>query len=310
MTDLLNIRAWAMKEDVFLRLAPLVERRIREGKGLEVFRNHASVEDSIMESPQLQDSQRAKPKEGTAVAQISVNGRFKVMYDWDLGFPYYEDEEGNRIASISNVGTMMKYGICGGGMKATMDKLHRAFNSKSIKGIVMVCDSPGGSVDGTPELAETVRQANKPVVTFVDGLCASAAVWVASQSTHIMLNQYNYTEMGSIGVLSTLLDETGWLSKEGLIVRIMRADQSKDKALLNSLEQWPQSELDQLQKELNDIADDFKNVVLGGRGMKLKAGEENLFTGKMYDMRQCIEYGLADSIGTLPQAIELAMKIS
>lgn len=306
MTDLLNIRAWAMKEDVFLRLAPLVEQRIQEGKSLDLFRIRGEMDERVISSPLISNEERAKTEEGKFLQYMGVSGKHKIMYDYQLGFPYYEDEEGTRIAKISNVGTMLKYGYCGGGMKATMQQLNNAYNSKSIKGIVMVTDSPGGEVDGTPELAETVRNANKPVVTFVDGLCASAAVWVASQSSHIMLNRQNYSEMGSIGVLCTLVDQTGWLAKEGLKVKIMRANQSKDKALLNPYEEWPQAQIDKLQNDLNDIADDFKRIVMLGKGSSLKISQEDLFTGKMYNMEECLEYGLADSAGTMADAIAKA----
>ena len=306
MTDLLNIRAWAMKEDVFLRLAPLVEQRIQEGKSLDLFRIRGEMDERIISSPPIRNEERAKAVEGGFVEYMGVNGKYKIMYDYQLGFPYYEDDEGTRIAKISNLGTMLKYGYCGGGMKAIIQQLNNAYNSKSIKGIVLVTDSPGGEVDGTPEFAEAVRNANKPVVAFVDGLCASAAVWVASQASHIMLNRQNYSEMGSIGVLCTLVDQTGWLAKEGLKVKIMRAKQSTDKALLNPYEEWPPEQIDKLQSELDDIADDFKSMVILGRGSRLKITQKNLFSGQMYNMAECLEYGLADSAGTMTDAIAKA----
>jgi len=306
MTDLLNIRAWAMKEDIFLRMAPLVEQRIKEGRSLDVFRIRGSIEDKIISSPAILNEERAKTEEGKFVQYMGVEGKYKIMYDYQLGFPYYEDEEGTRIARISNIGTMLKYGYCGGGMKVTIQQLNNAYNSKNIKGIVLLVDSPGGEVDGTPELAEAVRNANKPVVAFVDGLCASAAVWVASQASHIMLNRQNYSEMGSIGVLCTLVDQTGWLAKEGLKVKIMRASQSSDKALLNPYEEWPPEQIAKLQSELDDIADDFKSMVILGRGSRLKMTQQNLFTGQMYNMAQCLEFGLADSAGTMADAIAKA----
>jgi ClpP class serine protease len=43
--------------------------------------------------------------------------------------------------------------------------------NKEITGIVMVYDTPGGTVDGTETLANTIASSKKPIVAFIDGLC-------------------------------------------------------------------------------------------------------------------------------------------
>ncbi len=72
----------------------------------------------------------------------------------------------------------------------------------SIKSIILDINSPGGAVTGTELAADAVYAANKrkPVVAYVDPLCASAAYWIGSQAGTIVAAT-RAADIGSIGVL-------------------------------------------------------------------------------------------------------------
>jgi signal peptide peptidase SppA len=86
------------------------------------------------------------------------------------------------------------------------EDIGRAIDSPDVKGILLHIDSPGGMVDGTRDLAEFVSQANevKPVFAYTDGLCCSAAYWIASAASKIY--GYSTAQIGSIGVIATHVD--------------------------------------------------------------------------------------------------------
>jgi signal peptide peptidase SppA len=96
------------------------------------------------------------------------------------------------------------------------EDIGRAIDSPDVKGILLHIDSPGGMVDGTRDLAEFVSQANevKPVFAYTDGLCCSAAYWIASAASKIY--GYSTAQIGSIGVIATHVDYSKRDEKYGI----------------------------------------------------------------------------------------------
>ncbi|MEM7163756.1 MAG: S49 family peptidase [Bacteroidota bacterium] len=293
MQEIFTCKAWALETRFFHRISPLVLHRFQNGRDLSMLINNSHLKNAETPSTEL-------------VANV--------VGSWDrkLGMYVYENEDsGQRIAEVPLIGTLTKYGgMCSYGSMQYKGMINRANASKKIDAIVMVVDGPGGSVAGTTELGNAIHDSEKPIISFVDGMAASAHYWVTSQSDYIVANVEEYSEVGSIGVLCMLMNEKDWLVQEGIKVEIMRADQSVDKALLNSVEEWPQASLDQLQKELNKTAEDFKSAVLRGRGDRLNTSLENIFTGKMYDKETAQELGMIDYQDTLASTVMLAMDIA
>lgn len=72
----------------------------------------------------------------------------------------------------------------------------------SISAIVLDVDSPGGAVDGTPEVVDAIYEARsaKPIVAVANSLAASAAYWIASAANEISVTPSG--TVGSIGVMA------------------------------------------------------------------------------------------------------------
>src|SRR5262249_27248499 len=137
-------------------------------------------------------------------------------------------------------------------------------NDPAVKTIVLFTNSPGGSVDGVPELAAKVRAAaaQKRVVATVTGMMASAAYWVGSQATELVASPSS--RIGSIGVIAMHLDFPGALEKEGIVPTVMTS--SKFKAEGNMFSPLPQEARDWTQSQINMIHADFVSAVAAGRG--------------------------------------------
>jgi protease-4 len=186
--------------------------------------------------------------------------------------------------------------------------LRQAYADPNISAIVLHTDSPGGSVDGTEELAQVVAERNKPIVAWVDGLAASAAYWIVSQADSIYINQETPAWAGSIGVIATLVNQSKKLENEGLAVTMVRDSQAIHKAKLNSIEPIEQDTMDALTSDLDTIKSTFVGYVKKGRGERLKS--KDVFTGKVYNGKESVALGLVDKVGTLQDAVNAAAKLA
>jgi len=124
----------------------------------------------------------------------------------------YLTENDDGIAVVSIMGTIGQrlnvFERMSGGVSTEILKedISRAIDSDDVKGILLHIDSPGGMVDGTRDLAEFIKQAGevKPIIAYTDGLCCSAAYWIASAASKIY--GYSTAQIGSIGVIATHVD--------------------------------------------------------------------------------------------------------
>lgn len=79
--------------------------------------------------------------------------------------------------------------------------LAAAVADQDVESIVLDIDSPGGAVDGLPELGEAIRAArkSKPVTAEVNGAAMSAAYYIAANADKIYAS-HALDQVGSIGV--------------------------------------------------------------------------------------------------------------
>jgi protease-4 len=216
-------------------------------------------------------------------------------------------KKNGRVAIIPIIGSVTKHGgACSYGMKDYAGMIERANAAASIDGIVLDIESPGGTVDGTPEFGMAVKSSQKPVVTFGDNMVASAAYWFASQSDEIIGSANNPTKFGSIGTLYIHINKQKLIEDNIGSVEIIRAPQSADKMGLNPIEPLSDEVRNQVIAELKSITSDFHKVVKTGRGDRLNTGDEDIFTGKMYSAKEALKLGMIDKIGTLADAIDRA----
>ena len=148
-----------------------------------------------------------------------------------------------------------------------------------VQAVFLDVDSPGGTVNGTPELAALVADVSKTKYTyaFTDGQMCSAAYWIASQADAIFATPS--ARVGSIGVLLPMLDESEAFKQAGLKVELFAAGKYKSvgaagTALTEEQRAWQQAQVD-------EIYADFKTTVLArGRRITPDAMEGQCFSGR------------------------------
>jgi protease-4 len=225
-------------------------------------------------------------------SHVGADGKWK---PWDMA-----EAKGGGVAIIPMIGTMTRYGgMCSYGSEDFASWIIEANSLDYISSIVLEVNGPGGEVDGTEMLGAVVKNSKKPVVGYVAGMGASAHYWILSQCREIIMESETTSEVGSIGVLSMHVDASKFYEKEGYKINIIRSDGSHDKALYNSVEPLSAEVLAEVKAELNVIRGTFIKTVKSGR----PGIADDVFTGKMYNGKEAIKKGMANSIGFLGDAV-------
>jgi ClpP class serine protease len=302
MFELFQYRAWALSEIYYAELYPVVMKALNLNHDLVKKKSLAEFDARIELLLSHADPESAQP-----LSAVDV----KLERDTATGM-LTTKANGKTIALIPVVGPLTKNSdLCTVGMQTYQSLLNRANASSSIDGTVFIMDTPGGTVDGTPEFGLAVRNSPKPVGIFGDHQVASAGMWIASQADVIVGNKNNYTSFGSIGVLIGLQNYQNVMDAGNMPqVEIVRADQSTDKALVNSVEKISDQSRAALQAELNSIASDFIATVKEGRGAVLDTNADKLFNGKMFSANEAKKIGLIDAVGTLQTAVNKVAELA
>ncbi|MCZ8353951.1 MAG: S49 family peptidase [Cyclobacteriaceae bacterium] len=287
MIELLSHRHWAISEAYFRMMEP----KVREAIGAHV---------SLVQ-PHTEEFYENRIASLLAAA---ADEEVELTYTREGGFSIAKVGSKN-IALIPVIGPLMKYdGLCSYGMQSYGKMIQMVNNNTNLHGAVLIMDTPGGTVDGTPELALQIAQSAKPIGVFGDGMVASAGIWLASQASLIVGNKNNYTSFGSIGTLMVTYNYSNMMEAGNYPkAKIHRARQSKEKALVNSFEEITEDVQAEIDAELESITSDFISAVKKGRGEGLDAKADGLFAGRMFDANDAKKMGLIDAVGTLQTAV-------
>lgn len=210
---------------------------------------------------------------------------------------------GGAVMVIPVAGPVMKYDFCGSaGTQSMMAALQQAQTDPAISAIVLSIDSPGGTVSGTEQFANAIKNSKKPVVAYVNDLTASAAYWLASQTSEIIISGET-AMVGSIGTMATLRKA----KDEGYMTVYASKSTRKNKAYSDAMAGDTDSFVKNVLDPLNEV---FINSVLTARGEKIDLAKEDVTEGDVYYGSKAIKVGLADRIGTLDMAIKKAYALS
>lgn len=173
----------------------------------------------------------------------------------------------------------------------------------TCKRIVLEFDSPGGTVAGVIECARTIAAATerKPVIAMINSTCASAAYWLASQCSQIVITPGG--EVGSIGVLAMHVDESAANEKAGIAVSYISAGAYKTEG--NPHEPLGDDARRYMQSRVDAYYDDFCYAVCIGRSMagrdtySLATVRDKFGKGRVMGSRDALLRGLVDRIAPI-----------
>lgn len=179
-----------------------------------------------------------------------------------------------------------------------MGSMRAAMDDAGAQAMILVINSPGGSPVQAGLIHEEIlrlkKKHNKPVYAVVEESCASAAYYIAAGSDAIFVNKASI--VGSIGVLMDGFGFTGLMDRLGVERRLMTAGENK--GFLDPFSPQTDKQRQFAQAMLNQIHQQFIEVVKTGRGKRLKDSPE-VFSGLFWTGQQAIDIGLADHLGSV-----------
>lgn len=217
----------------------------------------------------------------------------------------------NRAAIIPIDGVIAKkmnllMDISGGASTQLIERdIRAALDDPQVDRLILNVDSPGGTVDGTFELADFVfsQRGKKPIIAFTNGMMASAAYAIASAADMVYISG-DTTQVGSIGVVTAHEDYSKLEEKFG--VKTTEIYSGKYKRIVSQVSPLSDEGRKTLQDEIDYLYSVFVDAVAKHRGATtelvlsaMSTDVKRIFIGK-----QAIEAGLVDGVATLDQLID------
>ena len=210
----------------------------------------------------------------------------------------FRGSDGSFGVASSHIERLTVSGIITENRKLT-EAVNKLADRDGVKALIVVIDSPGGSVAGGESLHAAIAKvaAKKPVVAVMGGTAASAGYMIALPAQRIYAREATIT--GSIGVILETGEASGLLKTIGLTAEAITSGPLKDQpSFTRPLTEQGRAVLKGL---VMDMYDQFVQMVATGRHME-PARVRELGDGRAYTGRQALPLGLIDAIGGEPEA--------
>lgn len=185
----------------------------------------------------------------------------------------------------------------GRGTSTIIEEIRQADQNDRVDAIILDIDSPGGTPVASHELAQAVKEAEKPTVAVIRESGASGAYWVASSADHIISNELSLT--GSVGVLTTIVTVDGLLDDFNITYERIVGGEYKD--IASPLKEMQPDERNELQTKIDLMHDFFVDDVAQNRNLTEEQRAE-VETGIFFIGLESIDVGLVDEFGSIREA--------
>ena len=183
------------------------------------------------------------------------------------------------------------------------EQLDVAANDDRVKGILLMINSPGGTVTASDIIYNEVKRfkAKKQVkvVALLNGTATSGAYYVAQGADRIFA--YPTTVTGSIGVILLNLNLNGLMEKIGVSDTTVKSGMYKD--LGSPFRKPTKGEEEILQGVVDELYRRFVRVVAENRSGLDLSGRPELVDGRIFTAPQALSDGLIDQIGYVADAV-------
>lgn len=188
-------------------------------------------------------------------------------------------------------------------------RFRAALADPAVGSIVFDHDSPGGNVQGIPELAAEIRAARgrKPMVAVANPLSASASYFLAAQADQVLAMPS--ADVGSIGVYTMHEDISKFLEQIGSSIEFVVASDSPRKVDGHPFGPLTDEARADLQGRVDEFMGMFVSALAKGRGVSAEDVRRNFGQGRVVGAREAVAAKMADAMGTLDDAIRLAARL-
>ena len=174
-----------------------------------------------------------------------------------------------------------------------------------VKAVVLVLDTPGGSVTASSAIYEDLSRLKVPVVVWCQSLCASGGVYAAMSPSVKFIAVRSETIGGSVGVVMQSMRFHRLLAWAKIDPKTYRSGHLKDAG--NPTRPIEEAEDKYLQDIVGALAEKFYAIV--GKSRKITAWEE-VKTAKIFIGQDIVRVGLADAVMSKAQVVAKAKELS
>ena len=176
--------------------------------------------------------------------------------------------------------------------------LRRAFEDANTQAVILRINSPGGSPVQAGYINDEIYRLKEkhpeiPVYAVISDVCASGGYYIAAAADKIYANKASL--VGSIGVIMAGFGFVDAIEKLGIERRLLHA--GKNKGLMDPFQPLKLDEQDHVQGLLDEIHQQFIDIVKKGRGDRL-VDDEKLFSGLIWSGEESLALGLVDDLAS------------
>lgn len=243
------------------------------------------------------------------IASTFMNDLFDFEEDFIEETLVEDGDMNNRIATLSLNGEIMPTEASpflaedGFNEGALLEQIEKAGEDDTIKAILFQVDSPGGDVGITAhihrKIVEMQEEFDKPIYVTMGSSAASGGYYVSAPADKIFAESSTLT--GSIGVIMQSINFSGLLDKYGVDFTTIKSAKHKD--IMSPAREMTEEEEDIMQSMVDEMYDEFIDVVVDGRDMDEGTVRE-LADGRVYTGNQAEENGLVDEVGNYEDALD------
>ncbi|ABI82072.1 signal peptide peptidase SppA [Francisella tularensis] len=181
--------------------------------------------------------------------------------------------------------------------------LDDAYANKSVKGVIVEINSPGGSPVQSDEIYSHMQYLQHkyptiPMYAVCTNVCASGGYYIAAGAKDIYANKMTIT--GSIGVIGSGFGFTGLMDKLGIERRTYTSGENKD--FLDPFSPQKPEQTAQFKELLDQTHQVFIAAVEKSRGDRLKDKNiDTTFSGEPFSGIQAQQMGLIDGFASVDQ---------
>jgi protease IV len=209
------------------------------------------------------------------------------------------------IAFLNVEGILMPKGdVCIDGAADIVSALMAIDRNPDFIATVIYWNGPGGAVSAIAPFVQFRAVKKKPIVSIYEQACSAHAFAMYPVSDYIFAANDISATIGSHGVVYSMKDNSKFLESQGLKVIDVYPDESEHKnlavryALEGKFEMIKSEMLSPMAQRVQKIVTDFRP--------KVKGEVSGVLTGKTFFAPEAIQYGLADAIGTVDDALQKA----
>ena len=248
--------------------------------------------------------------------QVPVLRRGGDAVDWIEAHEYGANADGvrlrrrPRIAVLYAVGTIVSgrggFDPTDGdliGSDTIVEEIRRIRDDRSVRGIILRIDSPGGSSVASDVILRELQLTKKdnperPIVVSMSDLAASGGYYIALGGDEIVAQPGTLT--GSIGIYSGKIVYGGTLEKIGVTTEPVMSGANAD--IYSPLRPFSPAQRQKVEAFMRDFYNGFLDKTAESRH-KTRDEVHQLAQGRVWTGAQAKERGLVDRLGGLDEAI-------